>query len=158
MVQRGWSIGQRRAMILLLLATLGLGAEAHAKAPAGRYVVSGDAKVVTDAWTKLAWQREVVAGKKSWNDAKGYCQQLTLAGQSDWRLPWVRELQGIVDYKEVNPSIDKGAFPGTPAYCFWSASLRAGVPSYAWNVEFNYGNVNNNGISVICEVRCVRGS
>ena len=158
MVQRGWSIGQRRAMILLLLATLGLGAEAHAKAPAGRYVVSGDAKVVTDAWTKLAWQREVVAGKKSWNDAKGYCQQLTLAGQSDWRLPWVRELQGIVDYKEVNPSIDKDAFPSTPAYYFWSASLRAGNPSHAWSVYFYYGYVYYRDISNTYVVRCVRGS
>ena len=39
-----------------------------------------------------------------------------------------------------------------------AASLRAGNPSNAWNVNFNNGNDNNNDISNTNEVRCVRGS
>ena len=158
MARRFGLMGRQRAMILLVLGTLGLGGEAHGKAPAGRYVVSVDGELVTDAWTKLAWQRKVVAGKKNWTDAKGYCAQLTLSGQSDWRLPWVRELHGLVDYKEVSPMIDKDAFPSTPAYWFWSASLRAGSSSFAWLVYFNYGSVYSNDFSTTYEVRCVRGS
>ena len=132
-------------------------ATALAKAATGRFLVSGDGEVVTDTRTKLEWQRNVVAGKNTWNDAKTYCDALVLSGKSDWRLPWVRELSSIVDKKESNPSIDTDAFPNTPAY-FWSASLRAGSSSNAWYVVFTVGYVNNGGVSYALEVRCVRGS
>ncbi len=144
-----------------VLAPLGAGlvpATALAKAATGRYVVSGDGEVVTDTRTKLEWQRKVVAGEKNWNDAKTYCDALVLSGNSDWRLPWVRELSSIVDKKEAAPSIDKEAFPNTAAANFWSASLSAGSSSDAWYVDFNLGSVGYNVISNPYGVRCVRGS
>ena len=33
-----------------------------------------------------------------WQDAISYCENLTLAGESEWRLPNIKELQYIVDY------------------------------------------------------------
>ena len=149
--------GAAVALVLVWLSAVLVPTSASAKASAGRYVVSGDAEVVTDTHTKLEWQRKVLAGKKTWADAKSYCDGLTLSGKSDWRLPWVRELSSIVDKKELSPSIDKDAFPGTPATWFWSASLRAGSSSDAWYVHFSSGYVINNGISFPGEVRCVRG-
>ena len=123
--------------------------------PNTRYQVSSGGGVVTDTWTKLQWQRSVVAGKKSWQQGKDDCAGLDLEGKG-WRLPWVRELHGLVDYQEANPSIDSTAFPGTPAAVFWSASPPVGAP-YALMVYFDSGVVSNNyNVSVTYEVRCVR--
>jgi hypothetical protein len=63
------------------------------------------------------------------------------AGHRDWRLPNVKELQSIVDYSKVNPA---SSVPGsTAAEFYWSSSTYAGSPSFAWGVNFNDGNVNN---------------
>ena len=158
MRERGCMSGRQLVMVSLVLATFGLSGEASGKAPAERYVVSADSAVVADTWTKLSWQREVVAGKKSWSDAKAYCQQLTLTGKSDWRLPGVRELHSIVDYKETGATIDKVAFPEAPADFFWTSRLRAGGSSHAWSVVFFWGYVSHDLVSNVFRVRCVRGN
>jgi hypothetical protein len=122
-----------------------------------RYAISAGGGVVTDNWTKLQWQRAVVAGKKDWSSAKSYCSGLSLEG-SGWRLPTVRELHGLVDKQKISPALDKTAFPNTPSTYFWSASPRAGAPTNAWFVNFYSGIVNDDNISFTYEVRCVRGS
>ena len=50
-------------------------------------------------------------------------QDLTLEGHDDWRLPTRLELVSIVDFAAYEPAIDRAAFPGTPAFGFWSGSL-----------------------------------
>ena len=102
-----------------------------------------------------AQQRKVVAGPKKWADALAYCKEgLTLSGKSDWRLPQVRELHGIVDYKESGPAIDKDAFPSTPASFFWSAAHPDIYNSLY--VYFGYGSVGVIDVGKSYEVRCVR--
>jgi hypothetical protein len=46
-----------------------------------------------------------------WEDAMKYCEELTFADKSDWRLPDAKELQSIVDYSRApgatnSPAID----------------------------------------------------
>jgi hypothetical protein len=132
-------------------------------APGNRYAISAGGGVVTDSWTKLQWQRAVVAGPKNWSSAKSYCSGLSLEG-GGWRLPTIRELHGLVDKQESAPAIDKTAFPNTPSsQPFWSASANAGSSTSAWLVYFNDGSVNSGyvkiyGTTYSHEVRCVRGS
>jgi len=80
-----------------------------------------------------------------------------LCGHSDWRLPKRRELQSIVDYGRVNPSIDAAYFPHTRSDWFWSSSPYAYDSYGAWFVHFYYGDVyyfnRDNGGAV----RLVRG-
>jgi hypothetical protein len=69
----------------------------------------------------------------------------------------VKELQTIVDESRKSPSIDPTAFPSTPSDYFWSSSPLAGSSSYAWYVDFSYGNTSNGvGVSYATNVRCVR--
>ena len=61
------------------------------------------ANTVKDNHTGLEWQdnRDAKTVKRDWQGAKGYCQELTLAGYDDWRLPTIKELQSIIDIKST---------------------------------------------------------
>ncbi len=98
--------------------------------------------VVTDNVTGLVWQGSD-AGTHTWQDALTYCDGLDWGGYTDWYLPDEYELQSIVDYGRMNPSIDPVAFPGTPSNWFWTSSSYAGDSSYAWYVYFNNGSVDS---------------
>ncbi len=81
------------------------------------------------------------------------------AGHNDWRIPNVNELQNLVNYGAVNPSV-AAAFQGascggactdiTSAACscttssyYWSSSTVTTDPYHAWYVSFDYGYVTN---------------
>ncbi len=124
---------------------------------------------VTHKKTGLMWQRCSIgqtwngttctgsASKMTWSKATK--QTSTLAGQNDWRLPTQNELKTIIEYNNVNPAINLSVFPNTPGDgAFWSASVLADDPGYAWIVFFNNGSMfdadkNDNDD----EVRLVRG-
>ncbi len=113
------------------------------------FVDNGDG-TVTDTCTGLMWQRDMadVNGDDQrtdqdslhWCDALAYCENLSFADHSDWRLPNVRELQSIADYGRFNPTIDPvfGAVSGD----IWSSSTFVNNPIFAWHVYFFDGDVN----------------
>lgn len=70
------------------------------------FSVVGD--TVSDKSTGLVWQKNDVAGGKTWLEAISYCEGLNLSGQTDWRLPNAKELQSIVDYSR-SPDTTKSA-------------------------------------------------
>ena len=97
---------------------------------------------VTDPTTGLTWMR--CAMGQTWNgttctgtastytydQANALTGTVTFAGQSDWRLPNIRELQTIMNLSAYGPSIDSTAFPNfpnAPSNYFWSGSLYVGV-------------------------------
>ena len=53
---------------------------------------------ISDLATGLMWQSADSGDGMDWPDALGYCEDLSLAGYDDWRLPNAKELQSIVDY------------------------------------------------------------
>ena len=80
-----------------------------------------------------------------------------LCGANDWRLPKRQELQSIVHWGRVGPSIDITYFPHTVSKVFWSSSPYADGSNGAWFVYFNYGYVNDSYRSNDYSVRLVRG-
>ena len=74
-----------------------------------------------------------------WCEALAYCENLSLAGHDDWRLPNVRELQSIVDYGRHDPAIDPVFEAVSDSY--WSSTSGAFFPGFAWIVVFNVGFV-----------------
>jgi hypothetical protein len=53
---------------------------------------------ITDSATGLMWMQNDNGSAVLWENALSYAENFSFAGYSDWRLPDVKELQGIVDY------------------------------------------------------------
>jgi hypothetical protein len=120
---------------------------------AGRFTDNADG-TVSDNCTGLMWQKDTAPGTYMWQQALQYCETLSLAGQSDWRLPNVRELQSIVDYGRYNPSIDP-IFGAVSSY-YWSSSASVYYPAGAWLVYFDVGYVDYDYKASAGYVRAVR--
>ena len=112
---------------------------------------------VTDDVTGLMWQQEDDDLKRYKADAILYCEDLTLGGHTDWRLPDILELQGIVHYDKAGngPCIDTVAFPGTEEDYYWTSPI---LPDGLWRLDFRLGEgMRSSDDDMPLYVRCVRG-
>jgi hypothetical protein len=132
-------------------------------AHAARFIDNGD--TVADTRTGLVWEQKTDDGglrdkdnTYTWQEALDYCNNLNLAGQSDWRLPTVKELASLADLSRYNPSIDPIFENYTVSSNYWSSTTSAGNTSHAWHVNFSYGGYDYyNDKSYGRYVRAVRG-
>ena len=105
--------------------------------------------IVLDRATGLMWAADGWAlgcnggGVLSWNLAIIYCRGLNFAGFTDWRLPNVKELMSIVNYKLSNPAIDEPPFDTTAALYYWSSTTYILNTDDAWTAHFLAGGVDN---------------
>jgi len=108
--------------------------------------------------TKVLWQDniEVETITGTWQEAMNACENLSLGGFNDWRLPNRDELTSIVDIKRI-PTLQSRFEYGESAP-YWSSSSNIDNSSDAWYVNFydghNYTGTKDNNFSV----RCVRDS
>ena len=118
----------------ILLITLGLSSILFAD-----FTKTGN--IVTDNSTALQWQDDAIGSTMSWTSAITHCENLSLDGHSDWRLPNINELKSLVDDTKVNPAIDDSAtaFEYTASNYYWSSTTYAGYSDSAWYVHFYYG-------------------
>ena len=86
-----------------------------------------------------------------------------LCGATDWRMPTVKELEGLSDFSRLNPAIDTDYFPNTkPSSPYWSGIASAHLPDadskyYAWVVSTLDGRSNAEYRPNPRFVRLVRG-
>ncbi|MBI5375601.1 MAG: DUF1566 domain-containing protein [Candidatus Schekmanbacteria bacterium] len=99
---------------------------------------------VTDNLTGLMWVKSPDSTERSRSDAIAYCDSLTLAGHTDWRLPNRKELRSLVDYSKWGTAIIAG-HPFTNvqsgSYDYYLSSST--YPDYwcnIWSVNFSIGN------------------
>ena len=129
---------------------------------AERFVVT-DTDIVLDKATGLSWQQAspdapgggCYGGICKWPDAQNYCNTLSLSG-TGWRLPNTRELADLVDRSNTVSWIDNAAFPGSPAYFFWTSEKFHETPIYYFRVDFSSGCSSNFYYDWNYRVRCVR--
>ena len=137
--------------------------------------------MVQDSVTGLIWEVKTEENKDdlyTWydplNDYSGtpgngtdtldYINQLNkdrFGGFSDWRLPTVQELAGIMNignFSFGNPTLDTNYFPFTVNDDYWTSTTVASHISRAWNVDFSNGmiEINYNKMKAL-PVRAVRG-
>lgn len=80
-----------------------------------------------------------------------------LCGFSDWRLPTLEELQGLVDYgSSSGPLIDTTWFPTSVNTITWTAPSSS--DGYAWIVDFSTGKTTSWAINQFKSIRLVRGA
>lgn len=123
----------------------------------GSFDYLDNGETITHQSTGLIWQKESDRQQPIWEDAISYCENLSLGGHSDWRLPNIKELQTIMDYGKYDPAIDETYFPNTAFSYYWSSTASADGSGSAWGVAFGDGRVDANLKSNSYYVRCVRG-
>ncbi|MDM8551967.1 DUF1566 domain-containing protein [Desulfobacterales bacterium HSG2] len=133
---------------------------------------------VTDNLTGLIWLKDANSanttgydtdGKVTWANAFDFVGKLNNGdygtgasgncGQSDWRLPNLRELQSLIDYGVTSPALPSG-HPFTSVqtnYYYWSSTTCASSSSIAWGVYLDHGGVGYNNKSSTYYVLPVRG-
>jgi hypothetical protein len=136
----------------------------------GEWITLGDGTVLDEA-TGLIWQRCVMGRNEDetcsqngdavvlgdWVTGLGYCEELMLAGHSDWRLPNVNELMTTQDHDLWEPAVDTSVFPMGTVMNIWSSTTDVTQPDQAF-----YGSTNRGGNNVSAKlqeyhIRCVRG-
>jgi hypothetical protein len=147
----------------------------------GEWIDNGDG-TVSDKKAGLMWQKAATE-KKDWNGAISYCEDLTLAGYSDWHLPKVNELRTlIIDCPATMPEGGCGITDGCNDTCWSTACTGCGNACHmdvifegscyeywssssfslgmygggAFFVDFSNGKVSSHPQSSIHPVRCVR--
>ena len=75
------------------------------------YVVNGDG-TVTDLVTGLMWSQDYY-GKMTYSEAVAMVNGFSLAGYSDWRLPTIKELYSLIDFRgeDGKPQASSGNHP-----------------------------------------------
>jgi len=144
--------------------------------PSPRFTDNGD--TVTDNLTGLMWLKDtnciysqypgfdldptVGDGAVSWLNAMNFVAGLNngtypncSGGQSDWRVPNVKELRSLLDYSQALPAVQAGhPFTGSGGNtAYWSSMTRTWVPDLAWTVDLYYGlvsaEIKDGGLSMI---------
>lgn len=89
---------------------------------------------ITDISTGLMWTQNDSGEGMDWEAALEYAETSTFAGYDDWRLPNVKEGQGIVDYR-YSPTATDPEFVGPaidPMFNCTSITSEAGYDDYAY--------------------------
>ncbi len=103
---------------------------------AQRFVDNGDG-TVTDTQDDLMWARNANAiGKLHWDAAVTRCGNLNIAGQADWRLPNIKELESLSKAIQAGGTPFSGDFKAN----YWSNNTRG--KDYAYYIYMSEGHIN----------------
>ena len=112
--------------------------------PDTRFTAAAD--TVTDNLTGLMWAKNANAdGSKTWANALVYCNDLSLGGHDDWRLPNVKELFSLTDQNQSYPGLPSGhPFTNVQSASYWSSTTIVTTTSYAWYIAMEAGVASSN--------------
>lgn len=144
------SISRFVTFFAVLAAALGPMTPGRANAPTGQYTNNGNG-TITDNRTGLIWQQAMQPATYTYATAVSYCANLTLGGNSNWRLPEISELQSTFD--PCSSTFHDSVFTGTRTTWMWSNTVYLLDSTHAWILDNNsfHSPKTNSG-----HVRCVR--
>lgn len=112
---------------------------------------------ITDNLTGLIWEQILISNSMTWEQALTYAENLSLAGQNDWRLPNIKELQSLCDLKITSPCIDNSFFTGININKYWSSTSLPNQTSKAWYLSTQFGITTYDDKTNTNYIICVRG-
>lgn len=117
---------------------------------------NGENTTLKDPTTGLTWQSgENDTSKMKFDWAKSYCENFQGDGKGGWRLPTVKELVTLINYKKVDPATDFDFETLHHSY-YWSSDISVSYDQRIWGVNFKNGAVSLYKRSYSTHVRCVR--
>jgi hypothetical protein len=90
------------------------GQDAQYSGAAPAYRDNGDG-TVTDLTTGLMWSKAVDPRKVVLAEARGIAKGMALGGHTDWRVPNIKELYSLIDFRGVTGLAPEGDFTKQPA-------------------------------------------
>jgi len=143
----------------MIFATLALMIVANAE-----YLRNDSTEIVLDTRTNLMWQDNedtITNNDMNWTAAIDYCENLTLAGFDDWRMPNFNEYDSIIDTQRhvpaVNPAFHNVVTGEDQKY--WTSTTYMYDTNVAWTLQtrngWNFQSPKNENDGTIF-VRCVR--
>jgi|GEM_PF-3055147 len=118
------------------------------------YIINGNG-TVTDKTNDLQWQQND-GGSMAWDTAIFYCENLSIANKTDWRLPNARELKSIIDDSIAYPAMQSAIFTTISQY-YWSSTNDMSATWNAWKIDTGRGDLSTSAKSTnYINVRCVR--
>jgi blue copper oxidase len=100
---------------------------------------------VVDLVTGLMWQ-QADGGEMTADDAMMYCDNLTLGGYTNWRLPNAHEAFSILNHQNNNPALNTTIFTTSAAEYWWTSDFEANSMSNAWATNAG-GGIGNHPIT-----------
>jgi len=97
-------------------------------------------QTVTDTRTGLTWLRQVPQTLLNWTSAISWCESLTYANHTDWRLPQKETMRSLIDYSRTEPSVDTTIFFDMMPGIFWTSSADEDVQNQVWTYNLQTGN------------------
>ncbi len=105
------------------------------------FIDNGDG-TVTDTVTGLMWQK-TDGGEMTIERARIYCDSLTLAGHTNWRLPNPYEGFSILNLNRLNPAMDTSFFPNSVAEYWWTGVMDISDTAKQWATNAGGGIGNH---------------
>jgi len=123
--------------------------------------------IVTDTLNKLQWQDDIdpYDTRKQIDLQNAYiqCEDLTLGGYEDWRLPNINELASIIDDNKHMPALysifENQVNNENDHMIYWSSTTDGRTPGSQDVIRFESGQIFSSGIyktGVYLYTRCVR--
>ncbi len=101
-----------------------------------------------DTVTGLLWQT-IDGGEMTIENARLYCDTLTLGGYTDWRLPNPHEAFSILNHQNNNPAVDVNFFTKTAAEYWWTSLNQSNDNTKIWCTNAGGGIGNHSKAETI---------
>ena len=110
--------------------------------------------IITDTTSGLIWQKTYLSNK-TWKEALDYCENLTYANYSDWRLPNLNELFSLINDDKFSPASDLTNVAKQP---YWTSTSSMTSINEALYINFYGGSIGASAKTTSGSryVRCVR--
>ncbi len=103
------------------------------------------------------WQDDgdVNNNKLIFDEAKSYCENLTLNSITNWELPSIEDLNNIVDRNSTTTDLTDSNFNNHTDNIYWSNTPYVNLPSSYWVLSFHNGMSGMSSSSSEYYVRCI---
>ncbi|MCD8552382.1 putative Ig domain-containing protein [Seleniivibrio sp.] len=111
-------------------------------------------RIVDAKGTMLQWDDDTTSAQvATWSNAVAYCENKTLNGLTDWRLPNIKEMISLFEY----PNELNSEFVNYAAVAYWTSTTDAEDTDKAWYFNISAGTVATTAKTGNQNIKCVRG-